>query len=936
MKLLKLRGLQLISLFLIGLAGLFLFLPKDGYSQIWEPEGLNMPGLWNGWTNPPTNCLALASYTQVPGGKVTKITSGTTRWQTIIKVAATGGDVIGGSYPFLFTSGPSATPWQNTWKDVTVIMNTLQNYTYNGVGDDQITVVNGKWYTANWQDNGYAASKAIFMETSGNPVTINSVTQVPLPGSVNPGQSVTVTVTLSGAPSPEELFYVRYSNNGFTTSTLVPVTVAGSTGTAVIPPSTGNISYYVFSTTVANPGTDYYMYAIRVNNNNGTNYSFSYNTANVNVTFKVDMSLQTVSPDGVHLVGDFQGWNATATPMTNIGSGIYSVTLPIQSGGYQEYKFLNGNSFTGSENVPAACGADNGSGGYNRYFTVPALDTVFGAVCFSNCVACSSLVPVVFKVDMAQQTVSANGVHLAGDFQGWNPSGTPMTVSSGTIYSATVYLEDNSYHEYKFINGDSWGSEEQVPQECGADNGSGGFNRFLTVSASSPVLNPVCFASCNPCGALVPVTFWVDMSQQTVSPDGVHLVGNFQGWDPAANAMELTSDNVYMLTVNLQGNATYQYKFINGNTWDGAESVPAECGVDNGSGGFNRVVNLENTGMYLPEVCFSSCSDCPPPPVYIDVTFRVNMSEEVLSPDGVHLVGDFQGWDTDSTAMTDTGNGIYAVIVSLAENSSHQYKFINGNTWEGEEIVPAECGVDNGSGGFNRIVDLGTADTLLQAVCFSSCEPCPTPPSTSLVTFRVDMQEQTVSSEGIHLAGNFQSWDPASTPMVNLSGGIYETSLLLTEGYAAEFKFINGTTWSEAESVPSECGVDDGNGGFNRYFTIPVNDTVTGDVCFNKCGLCNVGMNEIRKEEFVGYPWPNPTSSLLNINCHLDAEACITIRTFNNYGQEVLPLQQSDSPAGTQLISVDAKDLSAGVYSLRITIDEKGRIKSFTRKFVKN
>jgi hypothetical protein len=184
--------------YLLVLIGVLVFLmspEKSAYAQIWEPEGLNLPGLWNNWTNPPVNCLALASYTQVPGGKVTKITSGTTRWQTIIKVAATGGDVIGGSYPFLFTSGPSATPWQNTWKDVTVVMNTLQNYTYNGLADNQITVVNGKWYTANWQDNGYAPTKAIFMETSGDPVSITGVTQSPLPGQVMPGQAVTVTIT---------------------------------------------------------------------------------------------------------------------------------------------------------------------------------------------------------------------------------------------------------------------------------------------------------------------------------------------------------------------------------------------------------------------------------------------------------------------------------------------------------------------------------------------------------------------------------------------------------------------------------------------------------------------------------------------------------------------------------------------------------------------
>jgi hypothetical protein len=936
MNIFKFMKVKLLVMTLIGISASFLISSGTANAQIWEPEGLNLPGLWNGWTNPPVNNLALASFTQVPGGKVTKITTGTVRWQTIVKVAASGGDVIGGSYPFLFTSGATATPWQNTWKDVTVIMNTLQDYTYNGTNDDQVTVNNGFWYTINWKDNGYSPSKAIFMETAGNPVSINTVTQSPLPGSVSPGQDVTVTLTLSSNASPQELFYVRYSNNGFTTSSLVPVTVAGTTGTAVIPATTGNVTYYAFSTTVANPTSEYYMYAIKVNDNSGSNYSFSYNTSNVNVTFKVDMSLQTVSPDGVHLVGDFQGWNAATTPMASVGGGIYSVTLPIQSGGYQEYKFVNGNTFTGAEAVPAACGTDNGSGGYNRYFTVPSVDTVFDPICFSSCVVCSSMVPVIFKVDMGQQTVSSAGVHLAGDFQGWNPSGTTMTLASGSIYSATVYLEDNSYHEYKFVNGDAWGNEEQVPADCGVDNGSGGFNRFLTVSSANPVLPAVCFSSCTTCGESVPVTFWVDMSQQVVSSNGVHLVGNFQGWDPVATPMELTTESVYTATVSLPENTTYEFKYVNGDSWDGAEIVPEACGVDNGSGGFNRYLELGTVGIYVPEVCFSSCDDCPPPVPTIDVTFRVNLSNETVSPDGIHLVGDFQGWDTETTEMISTGNGIYSIVVALAENSTHQYKFINGNAWEGEEIVPAECGVDNGTGGYNREIVLGTSDTLLMAVCFSSCEPCPTPPSTSLVTFRIDMQTQVVSLDGVHLTGNFQEWDPAATPMVNLSGTIYEASVLLDEGYSVEFKYVNGIVWPNAESVPSACGVDDGNGGFNRYFTVPLDDTVTVAVCFNTCEICHVGWEEtLNKVPAVGNPVPNPCETNLAVSYQVQQVSKLFARIYDCNGKEILASSIYELNKGKNTITYDVNNLPSGIYSLVSFIDEGGRMTRTSTTFVK-
>ncbi|NVO19359.1 MAG: hypothetical protein HXX13_06645 [Bacteroidetes bacterium] len=794
-------------------------------AQIWEPEGISMPGLWNGWTNPPVNVLALASSTQVPGGLVTKITSGTVRWHTTIKVAATGGDVIGGSYPFLFTSGPTSNPWQNTWKDVSVVMNTIQNYSYNGAADDQITVVNGKWYTANWQDNGYSATNAIFMETSGNPVDISTVSQSPLPGQVAVGQNVTVSITLSAAPCAEELFYLRYSNDGFTTTHLLPIIPTGTAGSAVIPATTGTVSYYIFSTTVANPTADYDMYALKVNNNAGTNYSFYYNTSNTNVTFRVNMSQQTVSPDGVHLVGDFQGWNTTATPMTNAGAGIYSVTLPLMSQSYQEYKFLNGNSYVGEETVPAACGADNGSGGFNRFITIPQSDSVLGAVCFSSCTACLPQVNVTFYVDMANETVSADGVHLAGDFQGWNPAGTPMT---------------------------------------------------------------------------------------------------------------LLADKVYYTTVTLEANSVHQYKFINGITWDGKESVPATCGVDDGNGGYNRSVNVESTNMELPFVCFSSCSACAPPAELKNVTFKVNMSEQTVSPNGIHLVGDFQNWNPDTTEMTLMGNGIYTVTLPMGQGSYHEYKFINGTTWAEEESVPTECGVDDGNGGYNRFFTLSTNDTIMDAVCFASCAPCAAPPATSVVTFRVDMKEVIVSDSGVHLAGNFQGWDTHATPMTLIADGIYEVSVLINEGYLSQYKFINGNAWTDAEIVPSDCGMDDGNGGFNRFLTVPVSDTVTDAVCLNQCSVCHVGLPESPGAKLeVGKLWPNPSNDVCTINLNSPDKLNVKIRVLNSVGILVIPEVVSEIPSGSQMLRLDASHLIPGMYIVSMEIWMNGQKSVVNRCLIK-
>jgi hypothetical protein len=266
---------------------LFIWLMASGslFAQIWEPEGLNLPGQWNSWQNPPVNNLALASSTQVQGGRVIKISQGIVRWQTIFSVAASGADIVGGTYNWLFTSGPATSPWTNKWAGVTVQMNTLQSYNYNNGADNSITVTNGKWYTMNWEDKGYMNSRAIFMETSAQPVQLQAVS---VPTGIIPGQSATIDIMLSAPPSAGELIYLRYTNNAWASSSLIPVQLSGSMGTAMIPGQAQGtiVRYYVFSTTVSNPTADFDLYSIRLNNNNGSFYSYTVgNTPQPEITF---------------------------------------------------------------------------------------------------------------------------------------------------------------------------------------------------------------------------------------------------------------------------------------------------------------------------------------------------------------------------------------------------------------------------------------------------------------------------------------------------------------------------------------------------------------------------------------------------------------------------------------------------------------------------
>ena len=102
---------------------------------------------------------------------------------------------------------------------------------------------------------------------------------------------------------------------------------------------------------------------------------------------------------------------------------------------------------------------------------------------------------VTLRVNMANEMVSENGVHVAGEFQGWDPAATPASNAAYGVYSVTVSLP-NGVHEYKFINGNEWGQDEVISGDCAA---AGTTNRFVTVAGGAVVTGTPCFGSCDDC-----------------------------------------------------------------------------------------------------------------------------------------------------------------------------------------------------------------------------------------------------------------------------------------------------------------------------------------------------------------------------------------------------------------------------------------------------
>ena len=254
--------------------------------NIYEPEGINMPGSWdpgtNGWNNTPT-IPQLASEQQASGSVHLVTGLASPHYQTVFNTLGTRGQVPSGSFNFLFTSGPAGQYYKNKWANVTVSFNTIQAYTYQGATDNSITLNPDKWYVVNFEDNGYHNTRAIFMEFSSRPAHLDTLLQEPATGTVQSGKDVTVKIVLDTLPAAGQSVVIRYTTDGWASSSAVTCSVSNDTAIGIIPAQAGgtDVSYYVFTTSTAalnslnNPTpADYDLVTINFFNNGGQNYTY--------------------------------------------------------------------------------------------------------------------------------------------------------------------------------------------------------------------------------------------------------------------------------------------------------------------------------------------------------------------------------------------------------------------------------------------------------------------------------------------------------------------------------------------------------------------------------------------------------------------------------------------------------------------------------------
>jgi 1,4-alpha-glucan branching enzyme len=197
----------------------------------------------------------------------------------------------------------------------------------------------------------------------------------------------------------------------------------------------------------------------------------------------------------VTLAGNFNNWGGTQgggrydpsiDPMSDPdGDGVWTIVVPLPPGRYQ-YKFVIDGGVRWEQDPNNPDKAWEG-GIENSLIIVPATvkyryETVTGTVIGESKGFDRSSIqttPAGDKVEVAIEAdfPDAKQVYVAGTFNEWNATDTPLEKGKDGIFRTTLKLPPGTY-QYKFVVDGTWVADPANPETV--DDGYGGVNSVLT------------------------------------------------------------------------------------------------------------------------------------------------------------------------------------------------------------------------------------------------------------------------------------------------------------------------------------------------------------------------------------------------------------------------------------------------------------------------
>lgn len=302
------------------------------------------------------------------------------------------------------------------------------------------------------------------------------------------------------------------------------------------------------------------------------------------------------------------------------------------------------------------------------------------------------------------------------------------------------------------------------------------------------------------------------------------------------------------------------------------------------------------------------------------IKFSVDMTGIAISPFGMHISGDFQtlagfsggDWMPNNTPLTQeiSDTNIYSIVVDIPAFAKYEYKFVNGDQFYEAEFVPEESrvGYNFNDSRWIYLDSLADDTTFVGAILFGGNAPA----NLNLARFYVNMQNEVVSTNGVHVAGDFQSWSPTKSRMYHFNealNGIYEIIEYVTPN-TYQYKYYNGNSLSDSETILGGCDV-----GGNRSITISA-DIMLSIVCFTSCNDCATSTDELVEKSLIKI-YPNPTTNVAIIQFKNNDQKTVVMTDLNgkivqeyNTFDSTLQIQKNNLKAGIYFVNVQYADNS--------------------------
>ena len=237
--------------------------------------------------------------------------------------------------------------------------------------------------------------------------------------------------------------------------------------------------------------------------------------------------------------------------------------------------------------------------------------------------------------------------------------------------------------------------------------------------------------------------------------------------------------------------------------------------------------------------------------------------------------GTFNSWCGACWTMTDSnGDNIWDATGRVLKGTTHEFKFSADNWSIQENLFSGLPCVISQWGYTNRTLNV-TGDTTLPVVCWESCGPCSSGPSSYNVTFQVDMNYVTDPFSTPEVNGTFNGWCGNCFSMSDADGdNIWDFTTLLGIG-SYEYKF-SADNWNIAEDLDSSLAcvtaVTDSTGTFvNRTLVVSNADIVLTIVYWNGCSTAPVsGCTDPSAVNF------NPTAVIDDGSCNYSSYTITT------------------------------------------------------------